>query len=418
MMMKVNKSLALCSFLFLFLLLLYPSTGFAWSTPTYTEIWSEPTYTDIWSEPVYTDIWSEPSYTDVWSEENTVYYELEEGNVTVTVTPTIDDSYYVLYRSTNFNDFVELTGVPITTPYYEDTSALAGNTYIYVFASYDEYDNLIGYSNFVVVKVIPAKVTTPIVTTPIPEQTPTVISTPAHKTIVLELGNKNATIDGVQKTLNVAPVTVNGRTLVPLRFISESMGANVNWNEKEKKITIILNGKTIVLWLNKSEAYIGQNKIVMDVPPKLVNAYTFVPIRFISENFGQEVTYDKNTRKITIKAGVTNSKPASQTPQTTTSNNYFVGTWDLWVPGGYNTYTGYYTPGAGGDTLTIKNDGTFQWIGVNGKTINGNWSKDGSNIKILSGRYEWDWTVSEAQFSDGKGIKVYTTGTYYEGRKR
>lgn len=125
--MKIKKGFKYLTFLFL--VLLFPSQSFAWS---------DPTYTDIWSEPTYTDIWSEPSYTDIWSEDNTVYYELEEGSVNVTVTPSEDDSYYVLYRSTNYEDFVELTDFPLTTPSFQDNYALAENTYIYMFVVYDE----------------------------------------------------------------------------------------------------------------------------------------------------------------------------------------------------------------------------------------------------------------------------------------
>lgn len=376
-----------------------PATGLAWTTPTYTDIWSEPTYTDIWTVP---------EYTDIWTEDDIVYYELEEGSVRVTVTPSARDSYYVLYRSTDFNDFVEYAA--IATPYFDDPKAYANHTYIYLFAAYDSYDNLIGYSNYVAVKVLPKKQPKPV--TPAP--TPT--SPTQSSTIELQINNRTATVGGVQKSLTVAPISQNNRTLVPIRFISEAMGAKVDWNSTEKKVTIHLDGNTIILWIGKTETLVGGKKVYLDVPANVINSTTFVPIRFLSENFGREVTYDNATRKITIKAGAANNSNNSGTVNT--NNNFLVGTWDLWVPGGFDSYTGYYSPGAGGDTLQIKNDGTFVWNAVDGKVISGKWKQNGSSITILGGRYDWDWNVSETQFSDGKGIKVSTTGVYYEGRKR
>lgn len=198
---------------------LVPTSSLAWSTPTYTDVWSEPTYTDIWSNPVYTDIWSnpiytdiwtEPIYTDIWSEEDIVYRELEEGSVRVSVTPSSNDYYFALLRSVDFNDFEYYK--LLTEPYYVDNDAKANHTYIYVFATFDKYENYTGISNPVVIKVLPK---------PKPVPTPT-----SPNMIELQINNRVATIDGKKQSLNVAPFVQNDRTLVPIRFVSEAMGGN------------------------------------------------------------------------------------------------------------------------------------------------------------------------------------------------
>lgn len=394
-------------------MLLVPATSFAWSTPTYTEVWSQPTYTEIWSDPKYTDIWTVPEYTDIWTEDDIVYYELEEGSVRITVSSTGYESYFVLLRSVDFNDF-EIYQT-LTNPYYDDVNAKAGHTYVYLFASLDRNGNILNVSNYVVVKVLPKKQQTPV--TPSPTPTPTPTPAPSNsETIQLQLNSKVATVNGKKQTLNAAPISENGRTLVPIRFISEAMDAKVDWNSKERKITVHLDGQIIVLWVNKKETKVGNKTVYLDVPATVKNGTTFVPIRFISENFGREIGYNNKTKQITIKAKATNNGSNNNTNTNISTN--FVGTWDLWVPGGFNPYLGDYTYGQGGDTLQIKSDGTYVWKTVSGKTISGKWVKNGNEITLVNARDNSDWVVKEAQLSTGKGIRVHSFGVYYEGMKR
>lgn len=120
--------------------------------------------------------------------------------------------------------------------------------------------------------------------------------------IVLEL-----TIDSDLALLNKMPVKmdapariINGRTMVPIRFVSESFGCKVDWDAKEGKVTIIRNDITIRLWKGKNIAKVNDDEKTLDSPPIIIKGRTYVPLRFISEPFGAKVNWDKVLKKITI----------------------------------------------------------------------------------------------------------------------
>lgn len=84
---------------------------------------------------------------------------------------------------------------------------------------------------------------------------------------------------------------VNDRTLVPLRLVSELLGAKVDWDEKMKTI-VITEGKTkISLTINSAEASINDNVKTLDVPPVILDGKTYVPVRFIAEALAADVGY-------------------------------------------------------------------------------------------------------------------------------
>ena len=91
------------------------------------------------------------------------------------------------------------------------------------------------------------------------------------------------------------------RTLVPLRFIAEAFNAKVLWNEKLKTITIIRGGTTVLLQVGNDIAVInGTKSVKLDQPPVIVNSRTMVPIRFISEILGATVKWVPENKSIII----------------------------------------------------------------------------------------------------------------------
>ncbi|MFD1929328.1 stalk domain-containing protein [Sporosarcina siberiensis] len=99
----------------------------------------------------------------------------------------------------------------------------------------------------------------------------------------------------------LAPVyEKNGRSLVPLRFISETIGASVGWDKKKKQIAISSGDKKIVLTEGSKVVYVNNEKRTIDVPAEIRNGTTFVPIRFITEVLGAVVDYDRKTNGIEI----------------------------------------------------------------------------------------------------------------------
>lgn len=118
-----------------------------------------------------------------------------------------------------------------------------------------------------------------------------------------------------QKVLDfdVEPINLNGRILVPLRDIFEEMGAQVNWDNSTKTITANKGDRTIKLQVNNKRAYINDIYFDIDVAPKIVNGRTMVPLRFVCESIGSEVEWDAKEKKIRISYDELYPKPILRT---------------------------------------------------------------------------------------------------------
>jgi hypothetical protein len=110
--------------------------------------------------------------------------------------------------------------------------------------------------------------------------------------------------NGYQLTLDVPPFISNGKTLVPLRGVFESLGAKVSWDETKQEVTIIKDEQTLILPLNQNNALKNGEQVVLDVPAQLVNGRTMVPVRFIAETLGGTVEWDANDYAIRILTGL------------------------------------------------------------------------------------------------------------------
>jgi hypothetical protein len=102
---------------------------------------------------------------------------------------------------------------------------------------------------------------------------------------------------------DVNPIVENSRTLVPFRAIFESLGAKVSWNEAEQKVFGQMGDISIELAIGNTNAYVNKKKITLDVPPKIINGRTLVPLRFVAENFGYNVKWVDDERCVYITGG-------------------------------------------------------------------------------------------------------------------
>ncbi len=117
------------------------------------------------------------------------------------------------------------------------------------------------------------------------------------------------TINGNLLETDVAPVIIDGRTMVPMRVIFEALGAEVHWDGDKDKITGIRGNTVVVLFLERDIAQVNGELEYLDVPPTLVNSRTMVPTRFIAESLGAEVSWIHDTRTVTIKLDLDSSTP-------------------------------------------------------------------------------------------------------------
>ncbi|MGC8576201.1 MAG: stalk domain-containing protein [Caldisericum sp.] len=123
--------------------------------------------------------------------------------------------------------------------------------------------------------------------------------------ITLTIGSKSATINGINTNLEVPATIIENRTYVPLRFIAEQMGCEVNWDGSQRKITINNGANKIELWIGKSMALVNGKFTPIDstnskVVPLISSGKTLVPIRFISESLGFYVDYNSGKKLVSI----------------------------------------------------------------------------------------------------------------------
>lgn len=112
-------------------------------------------------------------------------------------------------------------------------------------------------------------------------------------------------VKGKKPEYDVQPVIVDGRTIVPLRAISEALDAEVEYHSETKTVTIVRGDNTIELVLNSPIARINGEEVFIDensnnVTAAIVRDRTMVPLRFISEALHAKVEYDADTRTIFI----------------------------------------------------------------------------------------------------------------------
>ncbi|MBQ6937784.1 MAG: InlB B-repeat-containing protein, partial [Clostridia bacterium] len=120
------------------------------------------------------------------------------------------------------------------------------------------------------------------------------------KTLVLAIDKTDIEVDGTVKTNDVAPIIVNERAMLPIRFIAEELGAKVNWNGETQTVTVDFDDISIVIVIGESEATVNGEKVTLDSAPFIYKDRTFLPIRFVMEKLGADVLWNEEARTVTI----------------------------------------------------------------------------------------------------------------------
>ncbi|MCD7777368.1 MAG: copper amine oxidase N-terminal domain-containing protein, partial [Clostridiales bacterium] len=98
-------------------------------------------------------------------------------------------------------------------------------------------------------------------------------------------------LNGDEMAFDVEPYIENGVTMVPMRAIFEALGAEVSFNSETKSITAVKGSKTIILTVASTSAYINGELVTMQSPAVINGGYTMVPLRFVSENLDADVVW-------------------------------------------------------------------------------------------------------------------------------
>jgi hypothetical protein len=133
-------------------------------------------------------------------------------------------------------------------------------------------------------------------------QYPSDLSQVAHPTVVMTVGKTAATVDGEKVKLPGAPFVQKGTSTnyLPLRFVADSLGAQVVWNNKEKRVTVLRGDRMLELWVGNENMTVNGVRQPVTVPPVVIKGSVYVPVRVISEQLGQKVDWVSKTKTITI----------------------------------------------------------------------------------------------------------------------
>lgn len=107
-------------------------------------------------------------------------------------------------------------------------------------------------------------------------------------------------LNGKYLTFDQPPINRNGRILVPMRAIFEALGADVAWDNNLRRATGTMEGRQVRLTIGNNTAYVNGEPVLLDVPAVIEGGRTLVPVRFISESLNAEVGWDGNTKTVTI----------------------------------------------------------------------------------------------------------------------
>ena len=119
--------------------------------------------------------------------------------------------------------------------------------------------------------------------------------------VVMQVGSKTMFVNGKAYEKDAAPVIMNDRTLVPIRFVTESLGGTVAWNAETKEVTLVIDGKEIKMTIGKTIEKYG-------VAPVIIDSRTFVPVRFVADELGATTAWNAETKTVTITKAVTPMK--------------------------------------------------------------------------------------------------------------
>lgn len=111
-------------------------------------------------------------------------------------------------------------------------------------------------------------------------------------------------VDGKEvKFPNAKPMALAGRTMVPLRGVFEAIGAYVEWNPELRSVTARKLNEEVILRIGEKIAKKNNAEIQIDAPPRIISGTTMVPLRFIAESLGAKVSYDRANNIVDISTG-------------------------------------------------------------------------------------------------------------------
>ena len=194
-----------------------------------------------------------------------------------------NETGFKIERRTAGGSYKQIATVGADITEYSDTGLSPGTTYYYRVRAYNFTGNS-AYSSA-------ADATT---------------TAEAEKVIIFNIGRASYYVNNQRLEMDAAPIIIEGRAFLPIRYLAEVIGAEVGWNQYEKKATVTFKGKDIELWIGKYTARVdGEPKLIDSqnikvVPVVIPPGRTMLPLRFISENLGCKVDWNANSQEVKV----------------------------------------------------------------------------------------------------------------------
>ena len=122
--------------------------------------------------------------------------------------------------------------------------------------------------------------------------------------LILTIDEKAATVWNEEVINDVAPVIRKDRTMLPARFIAENLGATVEWDAEGRRVLIKNEDVTIEIYIDSDKALVNGEIVELDSPAFIENDRTYTPVRFIAETLGVTVDWDEETRQVIITKAI------------------------------------------------------------------------------------------------------------------
>lgn len=123
----------------------------------------------------------------------------------------------------------------------------------------------------------------------------------AKPVVYLEIDNNQMMVDDQKLTIDQPPVILADHTMVPVRFVVEALGGEIEWDGDERKVTVIKDDHLIDMWLDKDDVIMNGVSVKSAIAPTLMNERTMVPLRLLSEKLGWEVLWNDENRSVTLQ---------------------------------------------------------------------------------------------------------------------
>ena len=211
-------------------------------------------------------------------------------------------------------------------------------------------------------------------------------------------------LNGRPVALSVEPISVANRTMVPMRSIFEALGASVQWTESTQTVSATRGATNVQLTIGELAAQVNGRSIPLDVPAMIYRGSTMVPLRFVSESLGADVRWNEATQTVSMYtngAPIAN-QPTTELPASTKAYVIPLG---AVVPVSLNNALGSATSSKG-DTFSVtvrsSQDGDAEFpLGTQftGRVVNVQ-RLSGSTPGML------DLGFVQARLPDGRKVKI------------